>query len=897
MFSLWWSFLSDRGENRLTGTVEMLRDSLRKRHDDQILPNLNPPTEDGRTASDIENMQFGVLEPFYQPSDPVLFVAGVPSSWPHDFLDKLTVRLDWQVLGSAKRERIPDSWKHLTDDEGVMKNIIPDELFTTAQSLTEEFANLRPKVTPFPPSSEEVLPLYHDHPVATNGTPDESKWRDRWNSCQPFFPLYFEWEVQYIHIPFEYWNAHDTSIDSREESKLRYTVDGAKFLAQAGEKHEGERTFSGRSLILPQPGFSLESKVLSLFSQVSEDHLEKLLDDSKRESLLKGLRYLPFLSAPLAGFTDHLLTRLHGTHVKPNNRSPNEKPIPIQGALDAAAKNPPNFTVRDLELIESESDLTPYSSSVQFDDMQYSVFKPVTHGQFRFTKLNIIDKFGQAIHAISPSITDHIVSTTPCTGEYFAPQVLFEDGDNGAVEPTDYNYIQIPPQINQHARLNASFVELREGSAAEGFYWQPTSEWDNPVWGWVVINYANYGLQFFLGDGTFYREVRAGGPRGTLASAEWLPFPPKPLSSDDPLSQDPHNRQLEKLIDKVHGSAVYLRAFIAMIDECTKTLMPAPPAYSEQLSSVVGRPLALVNTGWSLELAVERYTSQLIGDRNPEDLPRRLADQDSLFQNRDDPKLYKFPMKLGSREKAYDGLVGYFPVSPDREVGNALALDKLYTYYATPTSEDGDPVQAIKDDELPRLFPFYFDPVYSDSRDAKALDILRNKQPEVFGAIVDPFSPIHAYTSLLPIKELKLPPWVTQSAFTKMTTFFRIGPLLLQQDLPAPDDPKQVLVTEVAEAAKEPQLSIPVPASTLGNWNWLQPYHKDDALPGHPRPDASGGEASTSDATQIFHTRMRLDKVDQKARFEEGPYTAIEGYLQYQRPVEEKEKEAPAPTS
>ena len=53
-----------------------------------------------------------------------------------------------------------------------------------------------------------------------------------------------------------------------------------------------------------------------------------------------------------------------------------------------------------LRKIGVETDLTPYGSLVRLSDLQHSAFKPVTHGQFRHTKLNIIDKFGQAVAAI-----------------------------------------------------------------------------------------------------------------------------------------------------------------------------------------------------------------------------------------------------------------------------------------------------------------------------------------------------------------------------------------------------------------------------------------------------------------------------------------------------------------
>lgn len=34
-------------------------------------------------------------------------------------------------------------------------------------------------------------------------------WRDVWENRQPWFPLYAEWEVEYTHVPFDYWSLDE----------------------------------------------------------------------------------------------------------------------------------------------------------------------------------------------------------------------------------------------------------------------------------------------------------------------------------------------------------------------------------------------------------------------------------------------------------------------------------------------------------------------------------------------------------------------------------------------------------------------------------------------------------------------------------------------------------------
>jgi hypothetical protein len=98
-------------------------------------------------------------------------------------------------------------------------------------------------------------------------------------------------------------------------------------------------------------------------------------------NLLRDIHQLKFISAPLTGVTDHLLTRCGGSHVKPNVRRQGmdlQKSDVLQTAIDVAnlniVSNPPdpkdhaghneNFDRDGLSLIEAESALTPYGNIV-----------------------------------------------------------------------------------------------------------------------------------------------------------------------------------------------------------------------------------------------------------------------------------------------------------------------------------------------------------------------------------------------------------------------------------------------------------------------------------------------------------------------------------------------------
>jgi hypothetical protein len=142
--------------------------------------------------------------------------------------------------------------------------------------------------------------------------------------------------------------------------------------------------------------------------------------------------------------------------------------------------------------------------------------------------------------------------------------------------------------------MNSEFVNLVIEPAK---YWNPVSQWDNPIWGWVVFNYANNGLQFFLQNRSFYREIRFSGPNGSLESSRWLP--------QKPCNDDMRNaRQLQKLLDILRDEPKCLKVFIEMVNGAMDSMLSN---YTEFMSSLIARPLALVNMAWLLNWQLRHW--------------------------------------------------------------------------------------------------------------------------------------------------------------------------------------------------------------------------------------------------------------------------------------------------
>jgi hypothetical protein len=270
----------------------------------------------------------------------------------------------------------------------------------------------------------------------------------------------------------------------------------------------------------------------------------------------------------MAGFTEHLLTRAIGTHINPLQRAAGEAAVPMPAAY-AKTQIDVGMGEAELKLVRLETDVTPYGSLVERLDPDVSAFKPCT-------KFNIIDKFGQAIHAIDPTPSEAGPPPLyPCVSDYYSCQNIKGTTNANTVTtevPGACEFIQIDPSINQDARLNSCFVQA-DGNNSTG--WTPVNEWEQPIWGWLVVNYADYGLQIFLPNGLFYLEIRLGGPTGnSLPKQHWQPFSPPPSNQD--------TAKLDFFISQLNNKD-YLQSF-DMLNGAYDNLPPAPNSYSQYLS-------------------------------------------------------------------------------------------------------------------------------------------------------------------------------------------------------------------------------------------------------------------------------------------------------------------------
>lgn len=111
-----------------------------------------------------------------------------------------------------------------------------------------------------------------------------------------------------------------------------------------------------------------------------------------------------------------------------------------------------------------------------------------------------------------------------------------------------------------------------------------------------------------------------------------------------------------------------------------------------------------------------------------------------------------------------------------------LDLDKTYAFPDFIKERQGckDPRNEISQNNFIQLTP---DPYWTTPRDVNENVDRRDDKLKVLGMLMDPLLPVHAMSSMLPPKALRLPQWTFESALNKMTAFWRVEPLVVASDV------------------------------------------------------------------------------------------------------------------
>ena len=486
LFCAWWTYAVDRNnpltrDNAFTRAINQVSDLQRRIRANEDYKNngvgfvatLNAAIVAQKSTLGL--LQNGQHPSFFTQRDPTLMIAGLSSKWPSDWDKKLDVRLNPQNFMGGEPLGFPRFPR-------ITPQMIPQQLPTAfatpiSQIISEgEFGWIGQ--IPF-----NQQPKYF-------GAGQTQYYNNGW------FPLFVEWEAEYYHIPFEQWQFGPRGKDAR------YGYSLAPDASPADPNIQGDfRLLKGRCPVLPQTGSVLAATLMQIFAKDPTNPMSA----GDRQSLIDKSSALDFLSSPMVGLTDQLVTCVQGMHTLPVKTTSAGSEV-ISGA---PGSNIGFTTVDDFKVMSGATSKTPFASTVDIpaNKTKYSPFKPCIHGQLRFTKLNIIDKFGQIVQGIrtysdvSQSIGPTPTPLFPCLGESYSVDISDDGKTPKIVLPrqngdTKCPFVQLPPSINQDARVNAHF--LSEDSPPS---WRYNDDWENPVRGWLVINQANRSLQVFSTDG------------------------------------------------------------------------------------------------------------------------------------------------------------------------------------------------------------------------------------------------------------------------------------------------------------------------------------------------------------------------------------------------------------
>ncbi|KAK3899564.1 hypothetical protein C8A05DRAFT_18018, partial [Staphylotrichum tortipilum] len=672
---------------------------------------------------------------FFSRQDPTILLGGLGTAWPSEFLQsKQDVGRDLNKLpfrGEEGRKAIQQWLKSLvvTDTTDLCTQHGMKLFFESAESMGKlsDQSKENPDITRMQELftsmdnmqalnwaapgwvreavealMQEWVYLLNQQPIE-NLSPPPTYCQDhevRWCNTQPWRALFVEWELEYYHLPKRFWRL-EKEADGTAQYKIAPDVNISAY--DGMDRHC--RTISGRSLLRPNAGWVLTTLLAQLFAKLDKNVVEAkpALATGASNILLRlqeALRKMDLLVGSLEGFTDNLLTLNRGIHVIPHATDDEEETCAdIAELARLLSESPEGF------------DVTPYRESSFSTPSAALDFKPVTHGQARFTKFNIVDKFGQVVSPLltpKPAAGGKEPKLYPCIGRSLACQPNAAEGAgfaNSIELDVDgkSQYFQLGHRINQDARLNAYFTvnsadwrshhpstQWYRGEPAEGgsrlppqHMWRPTTEYEDPVWGWLVIDFRDRGIQVYNASGESMGEALLPGTIG--GSVVWQAYYAEgDLGTTEDFDEGSQLRELMRLMD----DPKYLFGLWSVLADACQNIQPggagsggaAGSASSSsgsdgRLLNLVGRPMALVNVGLSLELATPAMQTQSYADLHKHDeIPLES---------------YRFEVLLGDKTNLHDGLVGYFaPPSPPNNTTpsppSRPSLSTLYTPFGYP---------------------------------------------------------------------------------------------------------------------------------------------------------------------------------------------------------------------
>ncbi|WP_299718063.1 hypothetical protein [uncultured Tateyamaria sp.] len=564
-------------------------------------------------------------------------------------------------------------------------------------------------------------------PVTTQGTPALREhsayvtWQQAWS------PLYLQWTINF----YATTNTDNTGNAAPGEQCDNWgfdlgdwAFDGTDYAWTGGNPAHGSQGYSGRTFLTGQANFALISRLHHYITtaKAPEAGLQAV------EGLIETVGEMNFMSQRLTGLSDALVMRT----VNPSN-PPSDDIAPHIGAQYNETPDP-----------------TKGNQTLRFG-MGNPFFFPVRGGYMTFEALSVVDAFGQTLDLMT-------AGGNGGTGPAFRPLCgagLAPPPDQNVSTPSLLKAVYLQPRVVQPARLNFDFLSASDDSKILG----QTAD-VNPVCGWIIPNHLDRALNIYDADGIALGElIELANTTGT-AQLGWLPAPNSTGAVTDPgqITNSHLGGFVQGLLARADGAAGF-RNFLSCVDETQWTVDPLGARKDQNLSVLIGRPLALVRCKLGLELDGQPYTNQSWRDT----LQNLSAGLEGL----------EWDVRLGSLDLFDDGLMGYY------------------------TGDSYDSFHAVHDPQgLAPANPPYLNPIAPGNYLRTAFD----GTDQVLTMVLDPRGDVHLTTGILPTRSVALPDAFVAPAMGQFALSFRTGPV-------------------ISETA---QVRVPYPTERHGDWAWAQ---------------------------------------------------------------------------
>ena len=749
-------------------------------------------------------------EQFFAANDPVVLITGLGRSTNFDPVDGLMCRLPSQTVSAltvSGQTYVTDS----SSPQNILKQIpalagadkVPDAI----QQLHLESFLLSPRLfavdllgdtVPCPvvsgtpdPQADAVREAFKTLPQSAAGSrfAPVSFAMEEWE--QPWVPLVLDWEVTVLRDP-----AYTPPPVDRKNKNLQlecpfnqdnWQFDGTDYVwigptspGVAGNFNPivSQMVLSGRTFVTPQLSFRLAD-------QLSDYVAKHRLRDPNLESLLETL------DTHLTVFKDQdiLSQRLSGLRAMMVQRSFAGTVAPF-GDIAAVVGG------------YGHGHPMPSPNVHYGQDPPVWDFGPMAGTFFVINRLSVIDSFGRTVDLMlanfsaNPKIKGNPIPDDnyfyPIGGRNLRPvtagqQSIAKDPAPGIgpIADATQHMLQLTPRLSQDSQL--SFRLLSNDGQDNDNYRVANA---NPICGWLVPNHLDRSLALYGPDGTAWGELFLSLHPQNKFEPVWQP---DPTNADAPKTvADIPNSYARRMIQGLWNrtdAGLGFYDFLQVIDETLWTINPRGQRQDENLSVLIGRPLAIVRAQLSLRLSGLPYYNQDWWDTFQVDfgsLPDdgSVAHQPGAFDG--GISNYLWPVRLGSQVLRNDGFIGYFL----DDVNNADNTFKVFNTVHQPAEVQTDYLNQIGSNNYLQL-RFVNDSV--NSLDPKQNQVCR------LTMLVDPRATIHAFSGLLPVVTLEVPPEFVGAALSKMRYMFRAGPFLTSPD----------------------EVRIPQPAESKGTWTWF----------------------------------------------------------------------------